>query len=301
MEKILKYLLMIATAVVLWSCSDDKLGEPKVFKDPDPASYTNFDKWLFSNYTYPYNIMFKYKMQDIESDFSYQLTPTTIPKAIIMAKLVKHLWIEVYDELVGMEFTRTHIPKVIHLIGSRAENSNGSAVIGMAHSGMKVTLYNINSLDPSNITADMMTDTYLKTLHHEFAHILHQKIDYPAEFRKVTNGDYIEDDWSGTDATLPIANQKGFVSRYARKAYNEDFVEIFSIYVTRGQANWDAILAASNTIAPGNTRTGKALIEEKLEIVREYMFNVWNIDLDETRRVLEERLITMHDLDLINL
>ena len=301
MKKILKYLLMITAAVMLWSCSDDKLGDAKVFKDPDPASYTNFDKWLLSNYTYPYNIAFKYKMQDIESDFSYNLSPATTANAIAMSKLIKHLWLEVYDEVSGIEFTRMHIPKVIHLIGSGAYNSNNTVLLGTAHSGMKITLYEINSLNPANITASTITERYLKTMYHEFAHILHQKINYPIEFKAITTRDYISDDWSTAAATLPIANQRGFVSRYARKEYNEDFVEILSIYVTRGQANWDSILAASNSVASGNTKTGKVLIEEKLQIVREYMQDVWGIDIDELRRVLEEHLVTMHDLDLINL
>ncbi|MDR0754757.1 MAG: putative zinc-binding metallopeptidase [Prevotellaceae bacterium] len=294
MKNIKIFLVTIITATIAWSCSEDKLNSESVFKDPDPALQTEFDKWLLENYTYPYNISFKYKMEDIESNMTYDLVPATVKNSIAMAKIIKHLWLEVYDDVAGVDFTRTYIPRVIHLIGSGAYNSNNTFLLGTAEGGLKVTLFRINDLNINNISISLLSEWYLHTMHHEFAHILHQTKDYPSEFKAISNNDYIGDDWAASTATLAIANQLGFVSRYARSEANEDFVELLSIYVTKGQANWNAILAQAGT-------AGTAIINQKLEIVKVYLRNSWGIELDELRRVFELRASTLNLLDLSNL
>ncbi|MDR1199156.1 MAG: putative zinc-binding metallopeptidase [Prevotellaceae bacterium] len=294
MNKIKIFLAAFFLAAVCWSCSEEKLSDQSVFVDPDPATVTDFDKWLLSNYVYPYNISFKYKMEDIETNMTYDVVPATVRNSIAIAKLIKHLWIEVYDQVSGIDFTRTYIPRVIHLIGSGAYNTNNTVLLGTAEGGMKVTLYRINDLDINNISLDLLTDRYLKTMYHEFAHILHQTKNYPVEFKAISNNDYIGGDWSSIDATAAQAYQLGFISRYARSEPNEDFVELLAIYVTRGQANWDSILAAAGT-------NGVAIINQKFEIVKNYLRDSWNIDINELRRVFELRGSMIDQLDLVNL
>ncbi|MDR2064832.1 MAG: putative zinc-binding metallopeptidase [Prevotellaceae bacterium] len=294
MKKIKIFLIIIMTAAIAWSCSEEKLNDESVFKDPDPALLTEFDKWILNNYTYPYNISFKYKMEDIESNMTYDLVPATTQKAIAMAKIIKHLWLEVYDEVAGVDFTRTYIPRVIHLIGSGAYNTNNTFLLGTAEGGLKVTLFRINDLDINNVSIELLSDWYLKTMYHEFAHILHQTKDYPAEFKAISNSDYIGGDWSSNSATLAMAYQLGFVSRYSRQEANEDFVEIIAIYIVRGQANWDSILAQAGT-------SGAAIINQKLEIIKSYLRNSWNIEIDELRRVFESKASMLNYLDLSNL
>jgi substrate import-associated zinc metallohydrolase lipoprotein len=294
MKKIKIFLITVTIAAMTWSCSEEKLDSESVFKDPDPALRTEFDNWLLANYTIPYNISFKYKMEDIETNMTYDLVPATVKNAIAMAKIVKHLWLEVYDQVAGVDFTRTYIPRVIHLVGSGAYNTNNTFLLGTAEGGLKVTLFRINELNISSINIEFLTDRYLKTMHHEFAHILHQTKDYPAEFKAISNIDYVGGDWSSNSMTLAMAYQLGFVSRYARSEPNEDFVEIIAIYTVRGQANWDYILAQAGT-------SGAAIINQKLEIVKSYLRNSWNIELDELRRVFESRAAMLNYLDLSNL
>jgi hypothetical protein len=40
---------------------------------------------------------------------------------------------------------------------------------------------------------------------------------------------------------------------------------------------------------PSQTETGRALIEQKLDIVRAYMFDTWGIDMDELRDCILRR------------
>lgn len=280
------------------SCSKDDINRnDSIFKNPDPATRTEFDKWLLNNFTHPYNIRFKYKMEDIESDMQYDLVPATVENALAFAKLIKHLWIEVYDDVAGANFTKTYIPRIIHLIGSGAYNANNTVLLGTAEGGMKVTLYRINDLNPETVTIEFLIDRYLKTMFHEFAHILHQTKNYSEEFAKISNRDYVSDDWTNASNDLTTALRLGFVSRYSRKEANEDFVEILAVFVVNGQAHWDAILRA----ASANGAKGAEIIAQKFEIVRSYLQTAWNIDIFELRRVFESRAASMNQLDLKNL
>lgn len=281
--------------VMNWSCTEEEIDKNNsIFTDPDPATKTEFDKWLLTNYTYPYNIVVKYKMQDIESDITYDLVPATVEKAIAFAKLIKHLWIEVYDDVAGPDFTKAYIPRIIHLVGSGAYNTNNTVLLGTAEGGLKITLYRVNDLDPENVTASLLVDRYLKTLFHEFAHILHQTKNYSEEFAKISNANYVSDDWANSSNTEAMAYQLGFVSRYSRKEANEDFVEMLAIFVVRGQSNWNNILRQAGD-------GGAAIINQKFEIIKNYLETAWNIDIYELRRTFESRTATMHLLDLKNL
>jgi substrate import-associated zinc metallohydrolase lipoprotein len=295
MKKAIFLILMFSTPLT-WSCTKDEIDrDNSIFKNVDhTTALTEFDQWLLANYTYPYNITLKYRLQDIESNMTYELAPTTVEKAIAFAKLIKHLWIEVYDDVAGPNFTKTYIPRIIHFIGSGAYNTNNTVLLGTAEGGLKITLYRVNDLSPETITADLLIERYLKTLYHEFAHIMHQTKNYSEEFAKISNADYVSDDWSSNSNTLTVAYELGFVSRYARKEANEDFVEILSIFVAGGQVNWDSILRKAGD-------KGASIINRKFEIVQTYLKTAWNIDIYELRRTFESRIASMHLLDLKNL
>lgn len=148
----------------LWSCQGDEPTTTSIFDEEEEVAETEFDQWLLHNYTYPYNIAFKYRMEDIESSMDYTLAPAEIDKAKKLAKIIKHLWIETYDEIAGVNFTRAYIPKVIHLIGSAAYEDNGM-IVGTAEGGTKVTLYYVNQLQ---INTAFLNKYYFLTMHHEF-------------------------------------------------------------------------------------------------------------------------------------
>ncbi|MDR3220336.1 MAG: putative zinc-binding metallopeptidase [Dysgonamonadaceae bacterium] len=303
MKKTGIYLMLLLVSLALWSCNEDEPGSESIFKD-STAPQTDFDRWLLSNYTYPYNIMFKYKMQDIESNKDFELAPATADKSVAMAKLLKYIWLETYEEVRGIDFVRTYSPKVIHLIGSGGYNSNNSVILGTAEGGMKITLYDVNDLNPENVDL-VRFQSYMKTIFHEFSHILHQNKNYPLDFGELTKNDYVQADWSESTETLALAYTKGFVSRYARKEPNEDFVEMISIYVVYGQQNWDAILREAAKDENGALVTvgesGADIINRKLEIVKQYLRDSWSIDLNELRRVFEIRLASIDQLDLTHL
>ena len=218
-KTILSLLSMLALAVLVTSCSSDDVSNESIFKTEEQPK-SEFDTWLYNNFTVPYNIEFRYRYQDSETD-------------------------NYYNKQYG--------PKVYQLLGSPEFNSNESIVLGYAESGVKITLFRVNEIDIDNIyvnTTDAFRDHYalpmdlnhwfFHTMHHEFCHILTQTKNYPTDFQEISAGKYHTSDWVNVeDADAP---KQGFVTGYASGEYNEDFAEVFSTYVTSTDKVWNQIL-----------------------------------------------------------
>ncbi|MGV8092477.1 MAG: putative zinc-binding metallopeptidase [Mangrovibacterium sp.] len=288
MNKLLIYILVFTMSCSFWSCDEDDLNSDSIF-DTSEVERNAFEKWLLQNYTYPYNIDFKYRLEDIESDMDYMLVPADVDKSVKLARLVKYCWLEAYDEVAGINFTRTYVPKIIHLIGSAAYKGDGSMVLGTAEGGLKITLYLVNSLQ---VDKEFLNYYYFKTMHHEFAHILHQTKNYDPDFETVSVGNYIGNDWIYNSDTE--ARQAGFVTPYAQSEPNEDFVENIAVYVTNSEAYWNALLEDAG-------EEGAAIILQKFEFVRNYLNDIWSIDIDQLRDVVQRRTGELDLLDLDNL
>ena len=292
--KYIKYIALAAFfACGVCSCSEDSLDDQSVFSTEAPQR-NEFDIWLLNNYVYPYNIDFKYRMEDKESDHDYNLTPADYDKSVAMAKLVKFLWIDAYTEVMGdRTFICTLGPKMIHLVGSPAYKNNGDMILGTAEGGLKITLYNVNNINVLNV-ADL-NYYYFKTIHHEIAHILHQTRPYPTAFKEISGSEYVKDSWSSAwgsgSAADAAALKAGFITPYASSAVDEDFVELIATYVTNTEATWAARLKTAGT-------TGAPIINSKFEIVYNYMLDTWNIDLDVLRDTVLDHQERIGELDL---
>ena len=287
MKKYIKYLAIAAFAVFAASCQEKPLDPDSQILD-SKVEQNEFDQWLVTNYIDTYNIMFKYRMEKNESDFNYWLVPATYENSIKMAKLMKFLCLEPYDEITGSrEFIKSYYPKMIHLVGSGAYRNNGTFVLGTAEGGLKITMYFVNEmrLDP-----DYLNEYYFKTMHHEFAHILNQTKPYSTDFNAISGSEYVTDTWSDAWASDAEAQQNGFISQYASSEPGEDFVELLSIYVTNPASYWNNIIKKAGA--------GADIINAKFEIVYNYMLTSWNIDLNELRDVIQERQAQIGTLDL---
>ncbi len=138
-------MLLLAATMFLTGCKEDELNPTSVF-DFTPSEQNEFDRWLLRNYTDVYNIRFQYRYNDKETDHQYNVIPAEYDKSVAIAKLVRHMWLEVYNEGVSSEFIRSYTPRVIQLIGSNEYSSNGEIVLGTAEGGLKVMLYGVNNL-----------------------------------------------------------------------------------------------------------------------------------------------------------
>ena len=194
--KNIKSLTLAICLVNLFACSKDSpIDSSKSVVITEPVVSNKFDKWLEHSILEPYNIDLRYKIKDNETSMNYHLAPAEFEKSIRMAHLVKYLCLEAYDEATGsQQFVRSLFPKIVDLIGSPAYNTNGTIVLGTAEGGRKMTLYNVNNLDPSK--PESLNELYFKTVHHEFGHIQNQTKAYPKEFQQITANAYVSDSWS---------------------------------------------------------------------------------------------------------
>ena len=291
MKKYIIFLFALALTVGITSCSNDDPSSTSIFNTT--TSRDSLDLWLLNNYTYPYNVAFKYKWEDIESDKKYNLVPADSAKAAKLAIIVKYLWFDAYTEVAGEDFVKSNVPRIIFLVGSAAYNNNNTMVLGTAEGGLKITLYMVNSLTDAMLEDySTLNEYYFHTMHHEFTHILNQKKPYDTNFNLITQSGYVSGSWY--QYTSSQAHQAGFVTPYAMDEGKEDFAEMMSTYVTTSESDWNAILSDAGT-------TGAALITEKLDIIRSYMKDSWGIDIDDVRDVVLRRAGDINKLDLNHL
>ena len=290
MKKIYSLVLAAIVALSVTSCSNDDPKDDTIFPTTTTAN-DPFDKWLEANYTYPYNVDFKYKMEDVYSDMKYHLVPADSAKSAKLAIITKFLWFDAYAECVGPDFVKANVPRIIHLIGSPAYNSGqGTMVLGTAEGGLIVTLYMVNKLTNQMLTDyDTMNEYYFHTMHHEFTHILNQKKPYSENFQHITESGYISGDWYRKNQRM--ANTQGFVTPYAMSEAREDFAEMLSVYVTTPPSGWQKIMTTAG-------KKGAPLIQAKLDIVRNHMKESWNLDIDQLRDIVIRRASELNSLNL---
>lgn len=363
MKKNIIYALMLAMSsfAVFTSCSDDEFGDtifPEVSDVLDRSSATfPLDTFLVENYLNPYNMKFTYRLEDTEVDMNYNLSPASYDKALDMAVLTKYLWYDVYETIIANStsevadkfFMKRYGPKMIMLVGSPAINeSSGTEDRGLAEGGVKITLYAVNELDETNMAE--LNNLFFRTMHHEFNHILNQNIAFSDEFKDISSGSYDPMNWQEKQDIA--ARTSGFITAYASKDYNEDFVELVANYIivtadqweqymvdaTRGYEEVDIdakdintalldgtyITTISTTEDVGGNPSlykilrytvsrdengtpildeqgnliyidsdaidGRAIIEQKLEMCREYMLDYFGIDMDELRQAVLSRM-----------
>lgn len=274
--------VLLAAAMTLTSCSDDELNEESIITI-DKVDKTPFDEWLEANYINTYNIEVKYRFEDIESDHNYYVIPAEYNQAIKLAHIVKYACLEAFDEAAGINFTRANFPKLIYMVGNWEYRNNNTFVLGTAEGGKKIFLAGVNHVDQYTKTRADLNHYYLKTIFHEFTHILNQTKDYSPEYKLITPTTYIAGEWSsGDNNKAEVYLPRGYISGYSQHSVGEDFAEMFSIYVTNDQATWDGFLATAG-------EEGATLIEAKLDLVKSYMRESWNFDIDKLREIVLRR------------
>lgn len=294
MKKIISFLPLLFL-VVFSSCRKEEALDSKSIFDTTPVNRDAFDQWIQDEYTAPYNIWVNWKYVDKEASMSYNLAPSERQKAAIVLQYIKHVWIGSYDELTGdPNFIRTNTPRIYQLIGSKSYRSADTETLGTAEGGMKITLYNVNGVSVTPEFTDeymaMLNKYFFHVMFHEFGHILNQKKNYSTDFNLISIAEYKAGDWVNLgDDKAPA---EGFITGYASKDHDEDFVEMLSMFVTTTPEKWEQILASA-----GEKRT---LLENKLSIVNDYMLESWGIDIVKLRTIALRRLEEVKTLDIKN-
>ena len=294
MKRYIQFIIaLLAFFPFLTSCEQDNPDPENSIIVVNKKDRTPFDDWLDNYFVHPYNIQFKYRYQLDESTLSYYSVPADYESSIMMAHIVKFMCIDTYDEVAGIDFTRRYFPKMFFLMGEWEYKNNGTMILGTAEGGRKIKLAGINHLKSYARDPEQLNHYYLKTIHHEFTHILNQTKDFPVKFSQVTPETYVTDSWNDTDSDYL---KRGYISKYSQHSDREDFAEMMSMYITNSPEKWESWLTTAGA-------TGRSSLEAKLDIVREYMKTSFSIDLEELRDVIlrREKELAAGDVDLESL
>ncbi|MCL7761819.1 putative zinc-binding metallopeptidase [Polaribacter sp. Z014] len=286
------FIAAMCSTAIFTSCEETDLPSPdKSVIKVENGIENQFDVFLRKEFVSQYNVELLYKLPDIESDLNYYVVPSDYEKSIKMANLINYYFFEPFKEVGSLEFIKKTTPKMFVLVGSGAYNNNGTVLLGTAEGGLKVVLYDINNIDVTDI--ERLNDRYFRTVYHEFGHILHQNKPYTRDFEKITGTTYVQDEWNTIwDAGESL--EAGYISDYASNQPNDDFVELIAHYLTKSSTEWSDIITAAGD-------EGGPIITQKLTIVKNYLKESWNIDMDDLRDNILVRQQNLNNLDLDNI
>ncbi|WP_298780126.1 substrate import-associated zinc metallohydrolase lipoprotein [uncultured Polaribacter sp.] len=300
---------------------ENKLTESNLDTDTPELNVT--DSWLREYFTIPYNIEVNYKWHEGRVDLDRYLSPPTLEKVIPVMDIVKQVWIDTYSELGGENFIKEIAPRELLLVGGKNLNPSGTRTLGFAEGGKNIVLFEtdlINVKDKSEVTM------FVKTIQHEYAHILNQQIRYDEEaFKEITPSGYTSQWYNPADEEerFDIANSQGFITDYARLNENEDFAEMLETILTNNAEEYqelldnikakiisnavdaalenlpttatqdeiDAATQGATVTATPEAENAIALIKAKEAIVADYFKKSFNIDLYELQKLATDNIL----------
>lgn len=309
--KVNKIILLLFSLVILLGCDREETLQPTaIFEAGEEDSTTELDQFLKTEFRDPYGSVIIYKFVDRYIDPSKSAVPPRLEVVRPVAELIKQAWIEPYNKASdqGQEFLRQYFPGEIVILGSPIFNSNGTITLGIADSGVRVTLTQANQYTPDNTAWIIQT---FRTLHHEFAHIVDQNFNFDVEsFYEISGEDYTSpNSWTsliegGSEESIESINNaivRGMVTPYGTSSVAEDFAEIIARIITTDPAVFEAryltqedcAMVEQNCLANGGTaedcaierqnclerNEGRVRIQQKYDAVVKYMKEDVGIDI----------------------
>lgn len=294
MKALTKIFTLALAVIIISGCgrSDENLDIDLTKYNPDITDNSELDTWITNTFVDPYNIEVVYRFNRDLGNTQRDIAPVSLTKVTPIMEAVLNVYLKPYEKIAGKAFIKTYTPKQFVLFGSVSYNTNGSVTLGTADGGRRVVLYDVNNFeenDGNGVKRDM------RTIHHEFTHILNQTVRIPEDFEQVTKADYVVD-WTNSAYTEAQAKQLGFVSRYARSSFSEDFAEMTSHLLAEGQIWFD------NYVATAPSLDAQRKLRKKEEIVIRYFKEYFDIDFKalqtEIQRVLKETYGVTDPVDL---
>lgn len=240
----------------------------------NPSTETALDDWLKTNFLNTYNIDVIYRYSDYFKDYDKVVSPVNVAKVKPQMQMVLDGFIAPYKKVAGLLFVKQKLPKEWILYGSGAYNADGTMVLATAGAGRRITIFTINTFDAAD---PALVVPKLKTIHHEFTHILNQIVPMPTDFQTITKASY---NVAWTTVSDVAARDLGYVSPYATSQPGEDFAETTTYMLVFGQAWFDARVNAS-------TAAGKLALKAKEASVVQYFTNNLGIDFRSLQREVQ--------------
>lgn len=279
------FIVAVIISLGLMSCNkgNDNNGpiNPPVGIGGDIFAKDSIDKFIYDSLTAPYNINVLYRWNATDYNINANVVPPDLDKVIPMLKGILQVAFPPYNDITGSpEFLKKYLPKWFYLAGTPQYNPNGTITLGQAEGGTKITYFQVNSFS-RRIQDSSILKNILHTMHHEFAHILHQNVMFSTGYQFITGG--YSGTWFNTSNT--DARKAGFITAYAMAAPEEDFVEMISCMLVGSETagpgtaivNYETLLAQAGT----TTSTPYLKLKAKEAVVADYFTKVWKINIYE--------------------
>lgn len=271
------YLIIAYTMLMLsFSCDDgsDAVSESQI--DTNPPILNELDVWLRDEFIAPYNIEVLYKWDINDTDVARFLHPPLESSVRPVANALQKTWIEPFTQVGGANFIKEIAPRQFTLVGSFNYNPNSPTItLGIAEAGTKITLFNIDFLDFTDINS---IKEPLKTVQHEYAHILNQNKPYDESYGLINPENYTAQWFNRSDEE---ARELGYITAYGSSQESEDFVEMVSEMLTNSREDYDAMVESINN------EESKTIIRQKEAMVVDYYKTNFDIDLYELQTIIE--------------
>ncbi len=268
--------LMFTLVLGVMSCSSDgdSIGESQI--NTAPPILNDLDLWLRDNFVKDYNIEILYKWDINDTDLSRYIHPPYPSSVRPMAEALKKAWIEPYTTLGGPDFIKKIAPRQFTFAGGfNFDPNTPTRILGIAEAGSKITLFDLDYLDFTNINS---IKEPLKTVHHEYGHILNQTVPIPIIYSQINPENY---DASWFNRSNAQARELGYITAYASSQSGEDFVEMVSEMLTHSRADFDAIVESIQSAE------AYSIIRFKESIVVEYYRTNFGIDIYELQQLTD--------------
>lgn len=241
------------------------------------------DQWLKNNFLDVYNMEVLYRFDGFQLAIDTYSTPVKEDKVQPIMSLVQRGFIDPYLQVAGKNFFMPRVPKVFGLFGGALYRAidNTPLASGNADAGRQINLFVVNDYNPAN-SAQVIES--LRTIHHEFTHILNQTIPVPAGYEEISNN-YLGDNWQS--APPEDADKMGFISPYSRKNKMEDFAEMVAYLLVNGQSSFDFKVI----IVPEDAGV-KLRLKERMVV--DYFTTSYGIDFRALQEAVRQAIININ-------
>lgn len=277
--KLLKYnkiAIIALVSVAILSCAHEDQPTESQLDFTQPAK-TALDNWITTNYLDPYNINVQYKWNQNTVDNSRFLFPPTITKVQPALEIVQKIWLNSYATIGGTDFVKKIAPREIVLVGGVNLNSVGTRTLGLAEGGQRVTLFETDYIVRTNRA---VVTEFIHTIQHEYIHILNQHKPFDEKsWAAITPVGYTAD-WY--NFSIPVSNEIGFITSYARLNINEDFAETAAMILITSKADYATFLSKIKSA------TALAALKAKEALVVKYFKEAFGMDFYALRDEAEK-------------
>lgn len=277
MKKLFTLIFLVFLFSMSCSEEEDSLSSSQIEVPAEAES--ELDQFIRENFTKPYNIDIQYRFNPVEVNANRYITPPQVENVRPVLDILLKAWIEPYNEIGGPNFIKKIAPKQFSLYGSFNVNPSGTITLGLAEAGVKISLFNIDYLDYSSINSIREP---LRTVHHEYGHILNMTDPIPEGYGLVNPEAYSATWFNRPDS---VARELGYITAYASSDPNEDFVEMICQMLIRSKDQFDSLIEDSI-----QNETAQRNIRIKEQMVVDYYDEQFNIDFYELQKVAYRNL-----------